>query len=75
MFVLEPKSVLYSTVSANSETENQNPQQGLISKLVFMWQRQKQRYALACLEEHLLQDIGVTREQAEKEAKKKFWQH
>ena len=33
----------------------------------------RQRKALSALEDHLLEDIGVTREQAETEAKRPLW--
>ena len=39
-----------------------------------MWgQRRRQRTALGDLDEHLLSDIGMTREQARCEAAKPFW--
>jgi uncharacterized protein YjiS (DUF1127 family) len=38
-----------------------------------MFQRQHQRQALLELEDHLLDDLGLTREQAEQEARKPFW--
>jgi uncharacterized protein YjiS (DUF1127 family) len=38
-----------------------------------MFRRRRQRQALLALEGHLLADIGVTREQAEQEARKPFW--
>lgn len=39
-----------------------------------MWvARHKQRHTLLALEDHQLEDIGVTREQATKEARKPFW--
>jgi uncharacterized protein YjiS (DUF1127 family) len=38
-----------------------------------MFQRRRQRQAMLELEDHLLADVGLTREQAEKEARKPFW--
>jgi uncharacterized protein YjiS (DUF1127 family) len=38
-----------------------------------MFRRRRQRQALLELEDHLLADIGVTRAQAEQEARKPFW--
>ncbi|MCB1801875.1 MAG: DUF1127 domain-containing protein [Gammaproteobacteria bacterium] len=35
--------------------------------------RQRQRQALACLDERLLRDVGLTAEQAREEASKPFW--
>ena len=39
-----------------------------------MWQKRRQRQRLLELNDHLLDDIGITREQAEREAGKWFWQ-
>jgi uncharacterized protein YjiS (DUF1127 family) len=36
-------------------------------------ERQQQRRALRALERHMLDDIGITPEQAETEARKPFW--
>jgi uncharacterized protein YjiS (DUF1127 family) len=42
---------------------------------VLRWiERSRQRQALAVLERHLLEDIGVTPEDARGEAEKPFWQ-
>ncbi len=38
-----------------------------------MFARRRQRQALLELEDHLLADIGLTRDQAELEARKPFW--
>ena len=38
-----------------------------------MWDRQRQRRALVELDDHQLKDIGKTREEALKEARKPFW--
>lgn len=46
----------------------------LAGSLVARWyDRYLQRLALAELEEHLLADIGVSREQARQEASRPFW--
>jgi uncharacterized protein YjiS (DUF1127 family) len=39
-----------------------------------MTQRRRERQALLELDERLLDDVGVTREQAERQARKWFWQ-
>lgn len=39
-----------------------------------LYQRARQRRALAHLDRRLLRDIGVTPEQAEREAARPFWQ-
>jgi uncharacterized protein YjiS (DUF1127 family) len=38
-----------------------------------MFRRRRQRQAMLELDDHLLADIGLTREQAELEARKAFW--
>ena len=47
---------------------------GLVALLVLWYERARQRSRLAELDDHLLQDIGKTREQALVEAGKPFWQ-
>jgi len=39
-----------------------------------MWQKRRGRQRLLELNNHLLEDIGVTREQADQEAGKWLWQ-
>jgi uncharacterized protein YjiS (DUF1127 family) len=38
-----------------------------------MWRENRERQRLLDLDEHLLRDIGLTREQAEKEAARWLW--
>ncbi len=38
-----------------------------------MWRNHRERQRLLDLDEHLLKDIGITRDQAEKEAAKWMW--
>jgi uncharacterized protein YjiS (DUF1127 family) len=38
-----------------------------------MFRRRRERQELLKLEDHLLADVGLTREQAEQEARKPFW--
>jgi uncharacterized protein YjiS (DUF1127 family) len=38
-----------------------------------MHDRWRQRQALLALDDRLLRDVGITREQAEREARKPFW--
>jgi len=41
---------------------------------VFVWQeRAEQRYRLAALDDHILQDVGLSRADAAAEAAKPFW--
>ena len=46
---------------------------GWISALIRMEARWRQRRTLLELDDHLLRDIGITRQQAEREAAKSFW--
>jgi uncharacterized protein YjiS (DUF1127 family) len=39
-----------------------------------MLQRQRERQRLLELDDHLLEDIGLTRAQAERTGRKRFWQ-
>lgn len=43
-------------------------------RLVALWaDRARQRRILAAMDDHLLSDIGITRLEAEREARKPFW--
>jgi len=46
---------------------------GWVQVLERMHDRWRQRLALLDLENRLLEDIGITREEAEREARKPFW--
>lgn len=54
------------------------PRAGLFVRLLAKWRRAdtrwRQRQALAALDDRLLDDIGLTRAQAEREAHKRFWE-
>ena len=54
------------------------PQPGLFARSLDALRRAhgrwRQRQALAALDDRLLDDIGLTREQARKEAHKRFWE-
>jgi uncharacterized protein YjiS (DUF1127 family) len=43
---------------------------GLLGAWIERW---RQRRALAALDDHLLRDLGITREEAERESAKPFW--
>ncbi|QPC86492.1 DUF1127 domain-containing protein [Mesorhizobium sp. NBSH29] len=43
------------------------------STLTGWWNRHKQRACVYELEDHLLDDIGLTRDQVERECRKPFW--
>jgi uncharacterized protein YjiS (DUF1127 family) len=44
-----------------------------LAALRYMHERRRQRQALLKLDDHLLRDIGITREQAQREAGKPYW--
>jgi uncharacterized protein YjiS (DUF1127 family) len=46
---------------------------GWVQVLARMHDRWQQRQALLDLDDRLLDDIGITREQAERQARKPFW--
>ncbi|MDJ0942538.1 MAG: DUF1127 domain-containing protein [Kiloniellales bacterium] len=50
---------------------------GLLARIIeglLLWQeRAAQRRALAGLDDHLLKDMGITRAEADREARKPFW--
>jgi uncharacterized protein YjiS (DUF1127 family) len=46
---------------------------GFIEIIAIWIVRHRQRHALAELDEHLLDDVGLSREQASREAAKPFW--
>ena len=46
---------------------------GTIETIAVWILRRRQRQALAELDEHLLNDVGLSREQAHREANKPFW--
>jgi uncharacterized protein YjiS (DUF1127 family) len=45
----------------------------LAPAIALMWQKRRERQRLLDLDEHLLSDIGLTREQAGKEAARWLW--
>jgi len=47
---------------------------GLIDAVLKWRYRQRQRYSLQTLDDHLLKDIGFTRADVHREATKRFWQ-
>jgi uncharacterized protein YjiS (DUF1127 family) len=46
---------------------------GLIKTIAVWITRRRQRRALAQLDDHLLADVGLSREQARREAARPFW--
>jgi uncharacterized protein YjiS (DUF1127 family) len=45
----------------------------LVARLLRLYDRQQQRRVLLELDDHMLADIGLTREQAETEGRRPFW--
>ena len=48
--------------------------QGMLARMAEWDRRARDRRLLAQLETHMLRDIGITREDALREARKPFWQ-
>jgi len=46
----------------------------LAPAIAHMWRKRRERQQLLDLDEHLLKDIGITRQQAEKESAKWMWE-
>lgn len=46
---------------------------GVLGLLAAWIERRRQRRALAALDDHLLRDLGISREEAERESAKPFW--
>ena len=62
--------------SASHETDWPWPDwfRDLAPAIARMWEKRRQRQRLLSLDKHLLDDIGITRDQAEKEAAKWVWE-
>ncbi len=60
--------------SSSREIDWPWPDWYLAPAIARMWQKRRERQRLADLDEHLLRDIGITREQAEKEAAEWMWE-
>ena len=45
-----------------------------VKTLLLWYERARQRRALRALDDHLLSDIGRSREEADREARRPFWQ-
>lgn len=62
-----------STCETSSKTVFIFPEQGIRAQLEAWVRRYRQRKQLATLDDHLLADIGLTRDQVKLEIEKPFW--
>ncbi|UWQ59657.1 DUF1127 domain-containing protein [Leisingera caerulea] len=63
----------HATASCPASCSAQKPQHSLLSRLRLLWSVRRQRDQLAALDDRALKDIGLTRSQAEAEARRGFW--
>lgn len=72
------KSSLANVATYRAETERSewlSALFGLVETMAAWSARRRQRQALSELDDHILKDIGLTREQAQREAARPFWSH
>jgi uncharacterized protein YjiS (DUF1127 family) len=63
-----------STIRWRGQDAQSAPWQTLAAWLFACWQRHRQRRELLGLDERLLRDIGVSRDDARLEARKRIWE-
>ncbi len=63
----------HATASCPANCSPQKPHRSLLSRLRLLWTVRRQRNHLAALDERALRDIGLTREEADAEARRGFW--
>lgn len=63
----------HATASCPASCSPQKPHRSLLSRLRLLWTVRRQRNRLAALDERALRDIGLTREEADAEARRGFW--
>lgn len=63
----------HATASCPASCSPRKPQLSLFSRLRLLWSVRRQRNQLAALDERALKDIGLTRADAEAEARRGFW--
>lgn len=59
--------------SLTSSVAGSTPRNSLWRKVKIAFAMHRERCELACLDDHILADLGLTRQQALKEASRKFW--
>ena len=68
-----PSASRVSTLSSSPSTKEPKSTISLFATLTTWMQRSRQRKQLAQLDQHLLDDIGLSAEQAAREIAKPFW--
>lgn len=63
----------HATVSRPANCSPRKPHLSLFSRLRLLWAVRRQRDHLGALDDRALEDIGLTRSQAEAEARRGFW--
>ncbi|WP_435659887.1 DUF1127 domain-containing protein [Leisingera caerulea] len=63
----------HATASCPDSCTARKPHLSLFSRLRLLWSVRRQRDQLAALDDRALKDIGLTRSQAEAEARRGFW--
>jgi uncharacterized protein YjiS (DUF1127 family) len=63
-----------STIGRRGRAAPSAPWQALATWLFACWQRHRQRRELLGLDDRLLRDIGVSRDDARLEARKRIWE-
>lgn len=63
----------HATAARPASRSPRKPQLSLLSRLRLLWSVRRQRDQLAALDDRALKDIGLTRADAEAEARRGFW--
>ncbi len=62
-----------NTIAASDAGRTNAPRKGFLQLFLTLTEARRQRRRLAGLDDHLLRDIGLTREDADREATRKPW--
>lgn len=63
----------HATAARPASCSPRKPQLSLLRRLRLLWSVRRQRDQLAALDDRALKDIGLTRADAEAEARRGFW--
>lgn len=63
----------HATAARPASCTPRAPHRSLLSRLRLLWSVRRQRDQLAALDDRALKDIGLTRADAEAEARRGFW--